>query len=205
MIDPGARAGSGATISTCSSPCETAGADELDRSHSSARGHIYRLQWGDRLFYDWLQSIGLTLAKSVILGPLAIPDEYFADFFRGSIDGDGSITTYVDRYNTSKKPTYVYTRVYLSLVSASPRFVEWLRETLRRLTAASGHVGLRRTAGRHDLWRLRYAKGEALRLLRWMYYNSDVPCLRRKYDIAGPFLMPPNKPHERKPGRPVLI
>ena len=32
--------------------------------HSNARGHIHRLQWGDRLFYDWLQSIGLTPAKS---------------------------------------------------------------------------------------------------------------------------------------------
>ena len=87
-------------------------------------------------------------AKSLRLGPLQIPDEWMQDFLRGCIDGDGSIVTYTDRYNTFKKSTYVYTRVYLSLVSASPRFVEWLRETLRRLTAASGHVGLRRTAER---------------------------------------------------------
>jgi len=80
--------------------------------HSSARGHIHRLQWGDRLFYDWLQSIGLTPAKSLTLGPLAVPDEYFVDFFRGCIDGDGSITTYVDRYNTFKKPDV---RVYAPL------------------------------------------------------------------------------------------
>ena len=166
---------------------------------------IHRLQWGDLIFCRWLNEIGLMPAKSLRLGPLRIPDEWMQDFLRGCIDGDGSIVTYTDRYNTFKKSTYVYTRVYLSLVSASPRFVEWLRETLRRLTAASGHVGLRRTAGRHDLWRLRYAKGEALRLLRWMYHSSDVPCLRRKYDIAAPFLLPPNKPRERKPGRPVLI
>ena len=127
------------------------------------------------------------------------------DFLRGCIDGDGSIVTYTDRYNTFKKPAYVYTRVHLSLVSASPRFLEWLRETLRRLTEVSGHVQLRRSDGRNDLWRLRYAKGEALRLLRWMYYSPEVPCLRRKYDIAAPFLIPPDRPRQRGPCRPVLI
>ena len=166
---------------------------------------IHRLQWGDLTFCRWLNEIGLMPAKSLRLGPLRIPDEWMRDFLRGCIDGDGSIVTYTDRYNTFKKSTYVYTRVYLSLVSASPRFVEWLRENLRRLTGAAGHVGLRRTAGRNDLWRLRYAKGEALRLLRWMYYSSDVPSLRRKYDIAAPFLVPPNKPRERKPGRPMVV
>ena len=166
---------------------------------------IHRLQWGDVIFCRWLNEIGLMPAKSLRLGPLRVPDEWMRDFLRGCIDGDGSIVTYTDRYNTFKKSTYVYTRVYLSLVSASPRFVEWLRENLRRLTGAAGHVGLRRTEGRNDLWRLRYAKGEALRLLRWMYYNPNVPCLRRKYVIAVPFLVPPNKPRERRPGRPVLI
>jgi hypothetical protein len=166
---------------------------------------VYRLQWGDIIFHQWLMNIGLMPAKSLRLGALRVPDEWMADFLRGCIDGDGSIVTYTDRYNTFKKSTYVYTRVYLSLVSASPRFVEWLRETLRRLTGVSGHVGLRRSEGRSDLWRLRYAKGEALRLLRWMYYSPEVPCLRRKYDITAPFLVPPNKPRERRPGRPVLI
>ena len=33
----------------------------------------------------------MTPEKSLTLGPLAIPDEYFPDFFRGCIDGDGSI------------------------------------------------------------------------------------------------------------------
>ena len=106
---------------------------------------------------------------------------------------------------TFKKSTYVYTRVYLSLVSASPRFVQWLRDTLRRVIGVSGEVSVRQVEGRNDLWRLRYAKREAFRLLRWMYYSSDVPCLRRKYVIAAPFLVPANRPHERRPGRPVII
>ena len=165
----------------------------------------YRLQWSDVLFYQRLTEIGLMPAKSLRLGPLSVPDEWMRDFLRGCIDGDGSIVTYIDRYNTFKKSTYVYTRIYLSLVSASPRFVEWLRETLRRVVGVSGEVSVRRLEGRNDVWRLRYAKREALRLLRWMYYSSDVPCLRRKYEIAAPFLVPPNRPRERRPGRPVVI
>ena len=173
--------------------------------HSSGRGNIHRLQWGDRLFYDWLLNIGLTPAKSLTLGPLTVPDEYFADFFRGCVDGDGSITTYVDRYNTFKKPAYVYTRLYVSIVSASPRFVQWLRTTIQNLTRLSGELTVRKLAGHHDLWCLRYAKAESLTLLRWMYYAADVPCLRRKREIAEPFLERRESPPRRGPGRPMVV
>jgi transposase-like protein len=165
----------------------------------------YRLQWSDVVFHRRLTDIGLMPQKSLRLGPLRVPDEWMRDFFRGCLDGDGSIVTYTDRYNTFKKSTYVYTRVYLSLVSASPRFVEWLRETLRRVAGVSGEVSIRRLEGRNDIWRLRYAKREALQLLRWMYDRPDVPCLRRKYDIAKPFLVPSDQPRRRGPGRPMVI
>lgn len=150
-------------------------------------------------------NIGLTPAKSLTLGPLAVPDAYFADFFRGCVDGDGSITTYVDRYNTFKKSTYVYTRLYVSIVSASPRFVEWLRATIRRITGLSGGLTVRRSPRHHDLWCLRFAKAESLTLLRWMYYAPEVPCLRRKRAIADPFLTPRERPLRHGPGRPRVV
>ena len=165
----------------------------------------YRLQWGDVVFHRWLTEIGLMPAKSLKLGPLQVPDDWMRDFLRGCIDGDGSIVTYTDRYNTFKKSTYVYTRVYLSLVSASPRFVEWLRETLRRVVGVTGDVSVSQLAERNALWRLRYAKREAFRLLRWMYHAPDVPCLRRKYDIAARFLVPANPLRQRRTGRPMVV
>jgi hypothetical protein len=172
--------------------------------HSSGSA-IHRLQWGDRQFYDWLMSIGLTPAKSLTLGPLAVPDEYFADFLRGCIDGDGSITTYTDRYNTFRNPQYVYTRLYVSLVSASFRFVDWVRATVQRLIGLSGYVSARRSPMRNPIWRLAYAKRESLALLRWIYYNADVPCLARKRDIAASFLVCHAAPRHRGPGRPMVI
>ena len=168
-------------------------------------GPCYHIAWSNRGFYDALLAIGLTPAKSRTLGAVMVPDEYFPDFLRGCIDGDGSIVTYVDRYNTFKKPTYVYTRIYVSLVSASEHFVEWLRASIRRLTGLTGDVAVRRpTPNRNGLWRLRYAKRESLAILRWIYYAPDLPCLDRKRAIASPFLVPREQPGRRGPGRPMV-
>jgi hypothetical protein len=174
--------------------------------HLSGHGRSgLRVQWSDRQFYDWLIGVGLTPAKSLTLGPLAIPDEWFVDFFRGCIDGDGSIVTYIDRYNTFKKPEYVYKRLYVSIVSASLRFVDWLQATVRRLTGLAGELTVRRSPARNDIWRLRYAKAESLALLRWMYYSPDVPCLRRKRTTATVFLVRCEQPRRHGPGRPMVV
>jgi AcrR family transcriptional regulator len=163
---------------------------ELVRDLLTLRAHIvphkgtfadaYRLQWTNRALHLWMQSIGLTPAKSLTIGQLDVPDEVFVDFFRGCIDGDGSIVTYVDRYNTSKNPKYVYERLYVSLVSASPCFLEWNRVTIRRLRGLSGHLTVTRNRNKHDIWCLRYAKRESVSLLKWMYYAPTVPSLSRK-------------------------
>jgi hypothetical protein len=149
-------------------------------------GHeCLRLQWKDRTFYRWLTTIGLMPAKSLRLGPLAVPDEYFRDFLRGCIDGDGSIAVYVDRYNTTKHPKYVYDRLFVSLVSASPRFIEWVRANVLRLRGLSGYLSVKRATGRHDVWCLKYAKRESVNLLKWIYYAPDVPALARKRQKAA--------------------
>ncbi len=147
-------------------------------------GRAYRLQWTSRRFHCWLMTLGLTPAKSLTIGALAVPDEYFADFFRGCIDGDGSIVTYVDRYNAPKNPKYVYDRLFVSLVSASPCFLRWIQRTVSRLRGASGHLTVGRTTGRREMWCLRYAKRESVGLLNWMYHSPNVLALRRKRERA---------------------
>ena len=169
-------------------------------THESCR----RLQWSDRTLYDWLLGVGLMPAKSLRLGPIDVPDHLFRDFLRGCIDGDGSIVTYVDRYNARKSPAYVYTRLFVSIVSASPRFIEWLQATVQRLFGLRGHRTVRRSEQHSDLWRLRYAKGESLALLRTLYHAPDVACLPRKRAIAEPFLAPHTPPRRRGPGRPMV-
>ena len=55
-----------------------------------------RIQFKNRIFYDFLLSIGLTPRKSLTMGELAIPDKYFFDFLRGCFDGDGCFYSYWD-------------------------------------------------------------------------------------------------------------
>ena len=176
------------------------------RPHRGGYGtRCHHLAWSDHRLYDWLAEVGLTPAKSLTLGPLTVPDEHFADFFRGCLDGDGSIVTYVDRHHTAKSARYVYTRLYVSVVSASFRFIEWLRATLRRLANVSGSIDVSRSQGRHDIWRLRYAKRESLEVLCWIYYAYDVACLARKRRIADPFLTAHPRPRSLRPGRPMIV
>jgi len=146
------------------------------------------VQWCDRRLYDWLVVIGLMPAKSLKIGPLAIPDECFADFVRGCIDGDGSILVYTDRYHSAKNARYVYERLYVSLVSGSRPFVEWIQATVSRLVGVSAAIHDSRRQGRRPIFVLRYSKAESMRLLAWMYYSTNVPCLTRKRIQAEPFL-----------------
>lgn len=148
----------------------------LDRGmtrSANGRGQLYhRLQWRSRPFYDWLLSIGLTPAKSLTLGPLVVPDEYFADFCRRCIDGDGTVLAYTDRHHTVKESSYVYERLYVSLASASRAFIDWMRQQIHRLCGgARGAVHMKRAPGRHHVWIVRYSKKESVRLLHWMYYS----------------------------------
>ena len=147
-----------------------------------------RVQWSDRALYDALLTIGLTPAKSLTLGPLAIPDEYFPDFFRGCIDGDGSILVYTDRYHAAKNERYVYRRLYVSLASASRLFLDWVQANVQKFTGLSGVVQAHHKKSRRVVWLLRFAKRESLGVLRWIYYAPAIPSLLRKRAKAELFM-----------------
>ena len=140
----------------------------ISASRSGAGRFCHRVQWQDSALYEWFLTVGLTPAKSLTLGRLAVPDEHFADFVRGCIDGDGSIRTYTDRYHVAKNPEYIYERLFVSLVSASPSFLEWVRESIARLSGIKGSLTVRTSERYHPLWCLKYAKRESIRLLHWM-------------------------------------
>ncbi|MBI2203086.1 MAG: hypothetical protein HYU41_04425 [Candidatus Rokubacteria bacterium] len=149
-----------------------------------------RLQWHDRALYDWFLQIGLTPRKSLTLGRLDVPDRWFPDFLRGCIDGDGSITVYVDDYNARKNERYVYERLWVSLVSASRTFIEWIATTVARLFDIAGSVSVRHRVGRAPIWKLKYGKQASIDLIRRMYYVPGIPSLERKRLRAAKFLWP---------------
>ena len=135
------------------------------------------IQFGSVEIYRGLLEIGLCPKKSKCLAALLIPDEYFFDFLRGCLDGDGCIRTYPD-------PAYPNAiRLYVTFFSASQPYLEWLRFKVANLVNYPGFI-----VQRTRVWELTYAKRASQSLLKAIYYRKGLPCLQRKYRIAEPFL-----------------
>lgn len=134
------------------------------------------LQFGDINFYNFLLSIGLKPAKSKILEALLIPQEFFMDFLRGCIDGDGSIGYY--RHPESRHP-----QLRVRLYSASPKFLNWIKfKIAHMLNIQTGWV-----ENKEGISVLVYAKTDSIKLLGFLYRNAGH-YLNRKYLIAREFL-----------------
>ncbi|MBP6858867.1 MAG: hypothetical protein KBC33_03515 [Candidatus Pacebacteria bacterium] len=142
----------------------------------------FRLNISNTQLIDWLLSIGLTPHKSLTLGPLKIPDEYFIDFLRGHLDGDGCITTYIDKYNTKKKSSYVYQRIFTTFISASKSHIDWLHGKIVELTEIRGavHITKVKDLSKNPMHIIKFAKKDSLKLLAKIYYSDNIPCLSRK-------------------------
>jgi len=161
------------------------------RNERWAKKPCYRIQFSNVQFYRWLLKIGLFPAKTYTIGTLNIPDKYFQDFLRGHLDGDGQVWTYKDRWNTFKNPKYVYTRLWTRFLSASKTHIQWLRESIARLIDIKGHVWERKISKPNQttsIWEVKFAKKDSIKLLSWLYYSPDVPCLIRKRKIAEKFI-----------------
>ncbi len=156
---------------------------------SISKSKAYKVNISDVCLYDFLLKIGLFPKKSLTLGTLKIPKNYFRDFLRGHLDGDGSIIYFKDYYNTYKNPKYVYDRLFVYLISASIMHIKWLQKKIIELTQFKGNLEtLKSGFSSNQYYRIKYSTKEAKKLLNWIYYKPGLPCLLRKYNIAKPFL-----------------
>jgi hypothetical protein len=119
--------------------------------------------------YNFLLSIGITPRKSLTIGRLAIPDEFFFDFMRGEIDGDGYVG-----YHKGKFPEI---RIY----SGSKVYLDWIAETLLRLKGIRSSFYQRKATCAHCL--NVYGK-EAVRL-GCLIWNGEFSLNRKKYFGKG--------------------
>ncbi len=131
----------------------------------------HRVQFGDVIFYKFLESIGIKAKKSKTIENILIKEKYFFDYLRGCLDGDGTFYSYWDkRWRSSHM-------FYLEFVSASKKHIDWLQEELNKKLRVFGHIVL---SGKKNTYQLKYAKREALVIIEKMYYNPNVVCLSRK-------------------------
>ena len=129
------------------------------------------LQFGDKNFFDFLVKIGLTPNKSKTLSFLAIPKKYYTHFFRGCIDGDGSIS--ISFHSESKHPQYK-----LRLCSASKNFLNWIFEmnyVIFNINSGSIHKNIG-----SSVYTLSYGKSDTVKILKKMYSNDTISLSRKK-------------------------
>jgi hypothetical protein len=132
----------------------------------------YRVQFSDVLFYLFLRSIGLSPAKSKTISSVLVPTQYFSSFLRGYFDGDGTSYSF---YDSVFPKSY---RFYLAFTSASPEFVDWLRDMIKEIVGVAGHVCRYRDK---NYLQLKYAKHGAIAVSQYIYQDKGHLFLERKY------------------------
>ena len=132
---------------------------------SGSHHKAWRVQIKNRIFYDFLLSIGLSPAKSKTISEIKIPDQYFFDFLRGCFDGDGCFYSYWD---PRWKSSFMF---YTGFASASPKFISWLQNKIYNDLGIRGHIA---KDGRGITEQLKYAKADSIKLLKRMYHSSGV-------------------------------
>jgi hypothetical protein len=143
---------------------------------NSAEKKYFVVQFGDVLFYRFLESIGLTSRKSKTIGSLFLPRHLFYDFLRGCIDGDGNIHAFM--HPESRHPQ-LRVRIY----SASKPFLEWILRTTKE-DGVNGYI-----INGKGAFVLSYAIGASLQLFDRIYHrNFGGLALSRKYLVAKKFM-----------------
>lgn len=131
----------------------------------------YVLQFGDKNFFEFLLNIGVTPKKSKTIRELKIPKKYFSDFFRGCIDGDGSISI-------SKHPESKHNQYKVRLCSASKNFLIWiLKNCIDLFKVKGGSISI---SQKSSVYVLTFAKEDSIKILRLIYKNSSVSLSRKK-------------------------
>lgn len=132
----------------------------------------HRIQISNKNFYEFLLSIGLMPNKSLMVGRVNVTQDYFADFLRGLIDGDGCIRSW-------KHPTNGREQWSLRIYSGSRQFIAWLKDNIESLLKAQGKAYRAKT----NLWTLKYGKMAAREIIRQCYYQNCLG-LTRKIKLA---------------------
>ena len=141
--------------------------------------NYYRTQLGDVELYGVLVEAGLTPRKSLTLGGLRFPSEYFWDVARGLIDGDGSVSHYVHNPIKRVNINYRYERFFVHFLSASLKHAEWIHQELMARDIRSALIREDRTSpfsGEPSvIYKVKLGKHASIVLAARMYMDPDAP------------------------------
>jgi len=153
--------------------------------------NYHRLLFFDKRITHKMIERGCTERKSLDLKLPNVPDQFFGDFLRGCVDGDGCISK-SPYHKTKNGKKYFYTRCSVYLCGASLAFLESLVVKLEafgfatkaipvgKLNGNGGIVNERVIVGNNQLYRISFGDSNALKLVEFLNYNSDSISMPRK-------------------------
>ena len=147
--------------------------NKVGTKYNSEKKQSFHIQISNRNFYDFLLTTGLTTNKSLVLGALKVPDQFFGDFLRGLIDGDGCLRRW---RHASNKGEQWSLRIY----SGSKEFIEWVRDKIESLFKAKGRIHQEA----ENCYSLKYGKMAARVIAKRCYYPGCLG-LERKIQLAN--------------------
>lgn len=149
----------------------------------AGRDH-FQAAFGDVAFYRWLLPVGLTPRKSLTIGGLRLPKEFFVPLVRGLFDGDGHIANFVHAPTRATAPTYRYERLWVFFNSGSRAHLEWLREELKTELDLDSYLDVQKArADKNEFYRLKLGNHASRRMLSAFYADPGAPRLVRKWKI----------------------
>ena len=149
---------------------ETGINNKIGTKRAGKKQKSFRIQIGNRNFYDFLLSIGLTQNKSLTIRKVKVPRQFFADFLRGLIDGDGSIRNW-------DHPTNFCKQWSLRIYSGSKTFLDWLATEIKKYFGVSGKVYKHNDEGTECV--LKFGKMAAREILKKCYYEKSLSMERK--------------------------
>jgi len=108
------------------------------------------------------------------MSSLDIPNEFFSDFLRGLIDGDGGIFKWFHSSNFKEQWS-------LRISSGSENFLGWLKGKIEEVFRAKGKIY--QDNSRRTSFKLKYGKTAARIILEECYYKNCFG-LERKVRLA---------------------
>ena len=148
--------------------------NKIGIKHTGKNQQAFRIQIGNRNFYDFLLSIGLAPNESLTVGAINVPKQFFVDFLRGLIDGDGSVRRWTH-------PTNFREQWSLRIYSGSKKFLEWLDKEIKEYLKVYGKIYQHNKQSTQYV--LKFGKMAARIILDKCYYENSFS-LQRKNELA---------------------
>ncbi len=143
------------------------------KSRGFGKEKIYSvLQMGGVSTYRFLNSIGMFSRKSWGMGELKINEEYFIDFLRGVIDGDGCIYSWKHKNNK-------HIQWSLRITGAAPKFIYWLKDSMEKRLSVKGKMHTQNYQTKSTIYIIKFDKLATQTIVTSTYYDNCF-CLERK-------------------------